>query len=259
LAIVVMAGGMTSHSSGLKEEPLPVRFTGGELHGFLTLRTLEGELIADGDAVQVNRGGRVTSRLVYHFKDGSLMEETTVFSQTGHFRLLSDRLVQKGPIFKHPLDVLTDGSTGVVTVRSQDEHGKIKVETTSLTIPPDLANGMVPVLLMNLAPGARSASASMIVATPKPLLVKLAINAEGEDAFYTGGASRKAIRYAIKIDIPGVRGAIAPLIGKQPPDTRVWILGGSSPAFVKSEGPLCEDCPIWRTELASPVWHEGDK
>jgi hypothetical protein len=93
----------------------------------------------------------------------------------------------------------------------------------------------------------------MVVAAPKPLLVKLAISAEGEDWFLTGGARHKATRYVVKVDIGGVRGVVAPLVGKQPPDTRVWILDGSPPAFVKSEGPFCDGCPIWRTELVSPV------
>jgi hypothetical protein len=37
-------------------------------------------------------------------------------------------------------------------------------------------------------------------------------------------------------------------------NTHVWILGGEAPAFVKLEGPLYFGGPIWRIELASPVW-----
>jgi hypothetical protein len=243
----------------LPQAPARVRFTEGQIHGFLNLRTSDGALIANGDVIQVNHGDVVTSQLVLRFRDGSLQDETTVYTQSGHFRLLSDRLIQKGPAFKHPMDVTINGSTGVVTVHSQDDNGKEKVETATLTIPPDLANGMVPVLLMNMAPGQQSTTASMIVATPKPLLVKLAITVEGEDSFLTGSASHKAIRYAVKVDIPGVRGVVAPLVGKQPPDTHVWILSGSSPVFLKSEGPLCEGCAIWRTELTSPIWPEVGK
>jgi hypothetical protein len=259
LAIFAFAftSGLAYHPPAPPQDPATVRFTQGQIHGFLTLRTSDGALIANGEEIQVNHGDRVTSQLVFRFKDGSLQDETTVFTQSGHFRLLSDRLIQKGPAFKHPMDVTINGSTGVVTVHSQDDNGKEKVETATLQIPPDLANGMVPVLLTNMASGEQAATASMIVATPKPLLVKLAITAEGEDSFLTGSASHKAIRYDLKVDIPGVRGAIAPLVGKQPPDTHIWILAGSSPAFLKSEGPLCEGCPIWRTQLASPVWPEG--
>jgi hypothetical protein len=62
-------------------------------HGFLVLRTLQGKDVADGDLGQVVHGDRVSRRLVFHFKDGSIQDESVVFSQRGTFRLLSDRLV----------------------------------------------------------------------------------------------------------------------------------------------------------------------
>jgi hypothetical protein len=241
-------------TSSLWADPVAVRQVEGEVHGFLVLRTLDGTIIADGDMTQVSHGREVTSRLVFHFKDGSVQDETAIFSQNGYFRLLSDRLVQKGPAFKRPLNLSINGATGSVTVIYREDGGKDKTVTSHLDLPPDLANGMVPILLKNLAPGMQSATASMIVATPKPLLVKLAIAAEGEDSFSTAGAIHNATRYVIKVDIGGVRGVVAPLVGKQPPDTHVWILGGSYPAFVKSEGPTFEGGPIWRIELTSPVW-----
>src|SRR3989442_14377116 len=80
-------------------EALAARHTEGLLHGFLVVRTLEGVVLASGDLSQTARGDRVTSRLAFHFKDGSSHEETVVFTQRGKFRLLSDHLVQKGPTF----------------------------------------------------------------------------------------------------------------------------------------------------------------
>ena len=236
-----------------KAQPVAARQTEGAVHGFLTLSSLDGEAIANGDLQQVAHGSRVTSRLVFHFKDGSLQDETTVFSQSGHFRLVSDHLVQKGPAFKRQMDLSVNGATGEATVRSTDDHGKEKVETVRLTLPPDVANGMVPVLLKNLAAG-QSLTASMVVAAPKPQLVKLDINPIGEDSVSIGGLGRKATRYVVKIDIGGIKGAIAPLVGKQPPDTYVWILRESAPVFLKSEGSSCEGCDIWRTQLSAPIW-----
>jgi hypothetical protein len=48
---------------------------------------------------------------------------------------------------------------------------------------------------------------------------------------------------------------LAPLVAKQPPYDHVWIMNGDVPAFVKSEAPLYAEGPLWRMELASPVWH----
>jgi hypothetical protein len=47
---------------------------------------------------------------------------------------------------------------------------------------------------------------------------------------------------------------VAPLIGKQPPDIQIWIIGGEAPAFVKEEGILYQGGPIWTIQLTSPVW-----
>jgi len=244
-------------AASLSAESVVVRQMEGEVRGFLVLRTLDGAIVADGDSTQVAHGREVTNRLVFHFKDGSLQEETTVFSQSDRFHLLSDHLVQKGPAFKHPMDVSINASTGMVTVGYTDGRGKDKTETARLKLPPDLANGMVPILLKNLAPGAQSATASMVVATPKPLLIRLLITADGQERFSTGAASHEATRYLVKVDIGGARGVLARLLGKQPPDTRVWMLGGTGPCFLKSEGPSSQDGPIWRTELVSPVWQKS--
>jgi hypothetical protein len=238
----------------LAAQPVTVRQLEGEVRGFLVLRSLNGEIVADGDSVQTTKGGQVTSRLTYRFKDGSTQEETVVFTQSGHYRVLSDHLVQKGPTFKHPMDMMIDANTGQVTVTHQDDKGQPKVDTERMKIPPDLANGIVSVLLKNLPPGQQSATESMIVASPKPLMVKLAIDAEGEDSFTTGAASHKATRYKVHIDLGGIKGVIAPIIGKEPPDTRVWISDGVCPSFLKSEGVEFEGGPIWLNELVSPAW-----
>ena len=210
--------------------------------------------MATGDLIQGARGDRVTSRLVFHFKDGSLSDETGVFSQRGHFRLLSYHLVQKGPAFEQPLDMAIDAPTGHVTVRYKNDHGEEKVEDEQMKLPPDLANGMLITLLKNVRRDALPPSVSLVVATPKPRLVKVIMTVAGTEPFSTAGAARKATHYVLKIDIGGVAGFIAPLVGKQPPDSHVWILDGEAPAFVRSQAPMFMGGPVWQTELVSPVW-----
>jgi hypothetical protein len=62
------------------------------------------------------------------------------------------------------------------------------------------------------------------------------------------------MRFEIKIELGGVAGMVAPLIGKQPPNIQIWIIGGEAPAFVKEEGFLYQGGPIWTIQLTSPVW-----
>jgi hypothetical protein len=221
------------------------------MHGFLVLRTLQGTALADGEITQVARGDRITAHLLFRFKDGSIYEDTTIFSQGSKFRLLSHHLVQRGPSFKHPTETSIDASTGQVTVRYKDEDGKKKVVTQRLELPPDVANGLLFTLLKNIPPGAQRTTVSLVATTPKPRLVKLAILPQGEEPFSIGSYRHKASHYVVKVQIGGVAGLLARLLGKQPPDTHVWILEGEAPAFVKSEGPLYHGGPIWRIQLAT--------
>src|SRR5437879_7991447 len=85
-------------------DQVPVRHMEGLMHGFLALRTLDGKRLADGEMTQVAEGDRVTSRLIFRFRDGSLYDDTTIFFQRGAFRVLSDHLVQRGPSFKQPME-----------------------------------------------------------------------------------------------------------------------------------------------------------
>lgn len=234
-------------------EPVVVRRTEGLVHGFLALRALDGTHLANGDLIQVARGIRVTSHLVFRFTDGSIHDETAVFTQRGVFRLVSHHLIQKGPTFPRQLEMTVDASGGRVTVKSSDDDGT-KTRSERLTVPIDLSNGMTLTLLKNLRADGPLPTVSMIAATPAPRVVTLAISHAGDDPFTTGGAGRQAIHYVVKVEIGGLAGLLAPLVGKQPPDTHVWILGGEAPAFVKSEGPMYLGGPRWRIELVSPVW-----
>jgi hypothetical protein len=240
--------------SALTAETVAVRHAEGLVHGFLVLRSLDGASLASGDLIQTSQGDRVTSRLVFHFKDGSIQDETAVFTQSGRFRLLTDHMIQSGPTFPHPMEVSIDAVGGRVTVRYREDDGKEKAAEEQMSLPENLANGIVLTLLKNIAPDAASTEVSMLVATPKPRLVKLVITPAGKDSFSAGGASRQAVRFNVKVEIGGLAGLIAPLLGKQPRDTSVWILGGEAPGFVRSEGQMYQGAPLWRIDLTSPVW-----
>jgi hypothetical protein len=238
----------------LLADQVQVRHAEGRIHGFLALRDLDGSLLATGGLTQLAAGNRVTTQLRFHFKDGSVHEETTVFSQRRTFQLLRYQLVQKGKTFKRPTDLSLNTTTGQVTIHYTDDDGKAKTITDHLVLPPDLANGMVTTLLGDIDPKAPKTTLSMLVSTPKPRLVKLEITPQGEDSFSVAGSSAKALLYNVKVHIGGISGVVAPIVGKQPPDTHIWMIGGRAPGFLKSEGPLFEGGPVWRIELASPTW-----
>ena len=240
-------------------ELVPVRHLSGTIHAFLELRSEEGRVLASGDLVQVAHRDEVTARTLFHFKDGSIDDETTVFSQRRNFQLVTDHHVQKGPFFPHPMDILIDRRVSQVTVRSVGKDGKEEVKTDHLDLPQDLANGMVPLILENVSPDAPQTTVSMLVATPKPRIVKLSVSSRGEEPFSVVGASHQAIHFEIKLELGGVPGIVAPLIGKQPPNIQAWVIGGQAPTFIREQGPLYPDGPITTIELASPVWQDASK
>jgi hypothetical protein len=231
-------------------DPVAVHHREGISHGFLVLRSLDGKILASGDLIQVVKDDQVTSEVVFHFKDGSLHDETTVFSQDRTFRLLSDHLIQQGPSFPHPIDILIDASKNEVTIHASDK-GKEKDATQHIDLPEDASNGMILTLLKNISPSSPETKVSMLTTSSKPRLVKLSISAGEERAFSVGRSTRKAADFDIKIEIGGIAGAVAPLVGKKPPDTHIWVSTGTSPTFVRSEGPFYEGGPIWRTDLAN--------
>jgi hypothetical protein len=232
-------------------DPVPVRHIQGSIHGFVVLKDLNDKILASGESTQSPDGDRITSILSLHFKDGSLYQETSVFSQRKVFQLVSYKQIQKGPSFRSP-QVFSFDASGRVSVDYWD-NGKEKTISDQTSLPADLADGIIPMLLTQLDPQVE-ATLSMMVSTPKPRLVKLKISAAGQDSFAVGGLAAKATHYVITVDIGGVTGAIAKVVGKQPPPSHVWISAGNPPVFLKSEAPLYEDGPIVRIELASPVW-----
>jgi hypothetical protein len=251
LFAVVLAGVGTV---GVRAEPVPVRYTEGLVHGFLLLRTLDGQIVADGDLYQIPRGDRVNAQIVFRFRDGSIHDETAVYTQRREFRLVSYRLSQKGASFPRTLDMSIDASTGQVQVRYSDDEGDQKRESEQLELPPDLANGLVSTLLKNVRPEALPRSLSYVAATPKPRLVKLELATAPQARFTTGRRGRLATHYVVKVEIGGLAGLVAPIVGKQPPDSHVWILRGAAPAFVRAEQTLFLGGPVYRIELTSPSW-----
>jgi hypothetical protein len=232
----------------LRAGPVPVRHPQGSSHGFLAVKTMEGTRIATGDATQVVNGDRVTSRVVLRFADGSTDEDTTVFSQSGVFRLISDHHIQRGRSFPKPIDILINASTGQITSRGKD--GKMKQE--HLDLPSDVSNGLPPNLLMNVLPTTPETKLSFVAPTEKPRLIHVSVKPAGEVPFLIGGTKRKAVDFLLHVELGGIAGVVAPLIGKQPPDYHIWILPGTSPAFIREEGPLYDGGPIWRIEQISP-------
>ena len=236
--------------------PVRVLHPEGEIHGFLLLRTAQGKTIAVGDLTQTIHNKEITNHLEFHFTDGSIHEEVAIYTQQGSFRLLSYRLLEKGPSFEHPVEMQVDTVKGQVTVQDMKD-GKNKISTNHLNLPDNLANGLISIIVKNVPSNTSALSVSMVVATPKPRVVTFTLTPRGTDSYSVGGLEHKAKHYVGKVKIGGVAGAVAPLIGKQPSDTDLWITSGDAPTFLKSKGPVSASSPVWEIQLTSPEWSQA--
>ncbi len=249
---------MVSAGAELSAEPVAVSKPEGIVHGFLRLRSLEGDLLATGDLIQLPNRGKIESRLVFHFLDGSTHDERVVFSQKNLFRLESYHLVQKGPSFPEPIEVDLDRARKHYRVYHGPANGEdAKTSEGEIEIPLDAYNGMFFTILKSLDAHISEEAkrkVSMVVFTPEPRVVGLEISSQGEDPFTIEGSPHRAVHYVLTIEVGGLTGVLADLLGKNPPPLHTWMIRGDAPTFVKFQGFLFRKGPIWSIELASPSW-----
>lgn len=235
--------------------PIAVRFFEGVTHGFLLVRSLDGNIIGQGESTQVAKeGGLVESRLIFTFNDGSLHDEKVAFSQKGVLTLLTYHLVQRGPSFPEQLDVFFDRGKEEYRIRKRSQSGEQEeVEEGKLTLPQDVYNGMVITTVLNLPRGSQE-RVKILTFTPEPEIVELDLLPRGEHTVRIGNVSRKALKYEFKPHIGLIRKWLGRFTGQLPDQFHYhcWVLADEIPTFVHYEGPLQLMGPIIKVELAGP-------
>ena len=235
-------------------EPIPIHHQQGAMRGFLLIRSQSGSLLGHGEYSELAVGERVTARLTLNFRDGSLDDEVAVFNQRSVFQFVSTHHVQRGPFFKNAIDEKIDAN-GQVTIQTTGSDGKVKTETNHFDLPPDLSNGLLCAMLLNIPHSGAGTSVGMILPTAKGRLVRLNITPDGTAPFYAvAGDRRTASIFRIHIDLGGIAGVVAPMIGKQPVDLKAWILEGEIPVLVRETGQLSEGGPVVSLELAGTTF-----
>jgi len=229
--------------------PVDVRLPEGTVRGFLAIRSTAGARLGHGELSQRPRGGQIENHLVLRFDDGSVHDEVTTYSQHGVFRLESYRLTQRGPSFPGA-EIAFDRKSGRYQAKVHDHIGSDEATASGeFEMPADLYNGMALTLLKNL-PAGQSATVQLAAFTPKPRLLRMALGREGEDRVTFAGAPKRATRYLVDLEIGGLTGVAAVLVGKTPPDLRYWLAAGDIPAFIRFQGAMFLNGPVWRVEMA---------
>ena len=88
--------------------------------------------------------------------------------------------MQRGPTFAEDSEILLQGASGKYKVTTKShKDGRQEVIDGTLTLPPDVYNGMVFTVVKNLSKGT-TATIHLVVFTPKPLLIELELAPAGE-------------------------------------------------------------------------------
>lgn len=249
---------ITIIGSRLGAEQVRVVHRQGAIRGFLVLKDENGKEIAVGDEINEVQGNVIKSRTTFRFHDGSVDDEETVYRQGTTFQLIRDHRIQKGPSYPKPSDVTIDVAKNDVSwVETSDN--KTQTKSQHMNLPHDLANGMVPLLVQNLPRGATELKLPYLAVDSKPRIVTLIIKPDGNDKILIGADGRRADRFNVHTDIGGITGVVAQVVGKQPPDIKLWSAGEPVSSFVRMEGPFYENGPVWTVLLAAPTWPEEEQ
>jgi hypothetical protein len=232
--------------------PVTVRYSEGTVHGFLELRTDQDTPLAHGDLLQVPGDSTLESRMVFHFPDKSLFEETTVFTQHHVFRMESYHLVQRGPAFSADLDASLSRDGRYVVTSTSHKDGKVDRYDGQLDLPSDVSNGLPVVLARNLRVG-DTATVHLVAFTPKPRLIGLQIAFASTDTVMLGAHAEPTAEFVLKPKLGALTAFFAKLLGKLPPDSHIWIVMDQVPTFMRFEGPMYSG-PVWHLSMATPVW-----
>jgi len=227
--------------------PVATRRKQEPMHQILVVKSADGKVIANGEEISTADGNRIRSDLVFHFLDGSLDEQITLFTEDGVFRLINDRHVQKGPSFPTPLDLTVDVPTSTVTWHEQ-KSGADKVYSAHMALPQDVANGLIPLLAENVAPGSGGLQVSWIAVAIRPILVTLTIQPEPN----SGPALPHAQQLLLHPELHGLAWAMAPVLGKQPADLHFSVSDDPQPSFLRLIGPFYQGGPVWTVQNVGP-------
>ena len=256
LLLIGIFGFLLAQPTAGKADPVPARLKQGVGHIFLLILDENGKMLAEGESLQMVKGYTVTTHTMFHFRDGSIDDETTIFEQRVNLRVLSDDHLQKGPAFPHPMEIRIEAVQGRVIVHDLESG---KTSTHEMKIPFDLANGIVTQVLQNISPDTAETKVSYVLPTSKPRLATLVISRSGEDAYTLGGERQTAKKLELKVDLGGVAGLIAPMIGKEPKPTYAWMAGGHVPMFIRIQTQFYEGAPLWTIEQTAPVWPSAER
>ncbi len=234
--------------------PVVVRVPESSVQSYVVLRDEARKPIALGEYKQRPKAGAIEVHLTFKFKDGSLHDETAVFSQRGVFKFARYTLHQRGPSFPTTLDASLDGATGRYLVKYRKPGKDEDTDEGHLELPPDVYPSVMHITILKHLAKDASETVHTVAFTPKPRVLKLVIQPSSAVPFFVEGTKKMSTEYKLKPELGPLLGVLAEIAGKSPPTYHVWMLREDVSAFLAADGPLYVGGPSWRIELTSPRW-----
>jgi hypothetical protein len=117
-------------------------------------------------------------------------------------------------------------------------------------------NGIITQVLQNIPQDSAETKFSYVLPTAKPRLASLVISRAGQDTDSLAGIPKTASKLELKVQLGGVAGLVAPIIGKEPRTSYAWMAEGRVPMFIRIQTQFYEGAPLWTIEQTTPVWPE---
>ena len=146
-----------------------------------------------------------------------------------------------------------DARSQTVSMRALSKPGQ-DAKTEHMDIPPDTSNGLLFNLIKNLQSTAPEVEVSYVAARPSRAWSSWRSPLKSRGQFTAVYRRINAAVWCVKAELGGLTGIVAPMIGKQPPDTHVWVAENGVPTIVRVDTALYVGGPVWSIQLASPVW-----
>jgi hypothetical protein len=238
LGLLIVAGtlGASRASARVAGDPVRLQWQEGDVAGFASIGTPDGEAIGFVEYTQSRRDGVLTMSRVARFADGSSDEDTAEAEVGTTLRALRGRSIIRDASGRVTVDLGIDVANGHIAGFTDIDGARTPFDR-DVDLPPGTYWGpLVFLVLKNFDANAEDGRLVFrtIVPTPQPRLLNMEIHREDWVQLPRPGGSVYAERFAMQ---PTFNLVVDPLIRWFVPDATFFMAPTSPPSLVRFVGP----------------------
>ena len=235
LALLALLSALPARA--VESQPIALTYLEGDYAGTTTIWSEDGKRIVGFIAYSQHRkGDRLHIQRVAHFRDGSSDEDTAEVQVGDHLRAVGGRSIirdTKGkPIVDLRIDVAARHLSGFYLDEGKRQEVNEDVEIGPATYWGPMYNLVVKNFAANAADG--KVVVQSVVTTPKPRIIDMEFQRDGNATVQRTGGSIKADRITL---LPTVNFLIDPILQRLVPKTEFLVAPGEPPSLARFDGP----------------------